>query len=287
MGIADSGAQATHEALSVTYRGRNGSHDYNWFDPTFERTLEPTDTNGHGTHTTGVIAGSATDMPIGVAPEAEWIHCRALGSGASRVTVLSCLQFFLAPTDVNGENPNPDLAPDITNNSYVCPFCELENAFASLNAAGIISVGVSSNFGPTCGSLFDPGTYKELLTIGATEGGKRSKIASFSGRGKKRDSFVKPELVAPGSLILSATLDNQYEEMSGTSEAAPHVSGAIALLWSARPALRGKIRLTRRRLIQSAVKRRNGLCSESRTVPNPVFGFGFLDIEAARRRPAE
>lgn len=281
VGIADTGADFTHEALATKYRGKNGNHDYNWFDPSADPSLVPIDTNGHGTHVTGIAVGSARGRKIGVAPKAKWIHCRGLGLGASRETVLSCLQFFLAPTRVDGSDPNPNKAPDVINNSYICPFCSLETAFANLTAAGIFSVGVTGNFGPTCGSVFDPGTYAQLFTVGATRAGKLSKISSFSSRSDPSDSFIKPEIVAPGLEILSAAPGNLYATSSGTSMAAPHVTGAVALLWSARPELQGRIRKTKKILTASAHPRTDKRCSQDEAFPGNVYGFGFIDLRAA------
>jgi hypothetical protein len=283
VGVLDSGAQFDHEALAANYRGRAGDHNYHWLDPSDDPRPFPSEDNGHGSHTTGTIAGRAPGFAIGVAPGVEWIHCRGLGPGSSRVTILTCLEFFLAPTDLNGENPRPELAPDVTNHSYICPFCSLETAFDHLNAAGIFSVVAAGNFGPGCGSVFDPGNYAEAFTVGACNGGRRSQIADFSSRGfgGTDGPRLKPELIAPGVAILSTGPADNYLHLSGTSMAAPHVAGAVALLWSHRPELRGDIEGTRTRLHQSAFPRTgNGTCENDQAIPNEVFGFGVLDAYA-------
>lgn len=88
----------------------------------------------------GTKLGSDNDNKIGMAPEAQWIACRSLGPGASRQTVLKCLEFFLAPTDVEGRNPNSDVRPHITSHSYLCNGCQLDEAVKNLRAAGIAVV---------------------------------------------------------------------------------------------------------------------------------------------------
>lgn len=280
VGISDSGAIATHPALANNYRGTGGTHDYNWFDPTAAASAVPDDTNGHGTHVTGVAVGLSPTNHIGVAPEATWIACRGVGPGSSAATVLSCLQWFLAPTDVTGANPNPNLAPDVTNHSYICPFCEHQTAYANLVAAGIFVVGVSGNFGPTCESAFDPGTYSTVTAIGATDpGGRDAPLADYSSRGPWEDGIL-PHLVAPGTEILSAVPPAAYETQTGTSQAAPHVAGGVALLWSSRPDLHGRVEKTRTALFAAAYPRLNttGQCPSTTAIPNNLYGYGFLDL---------
>lgn len=279
IGISDSGAEWTHPALASRYRG-NGeagvTHDYNWFDPTEERTRVPTDTNGHGTHSTAIAVGGFPGDRVGVAPGAQWIGCRALGPGSNRVTVLACLQFFLAPTDLDGNNPDPDRAPDVTNHSYICPFCELEPAFQALKDAGIMAVAGSGNFGPTCGSVFDPGTYANVLTVGAVD--DTGLLTEFSSRGPVENILVKPEIVAPGAAVRSAYLFGGYEALSGTSEASPHVAGAVALLWSARPGLRGDVDATIETLLGAARRTRAADCATEESDVNDLYGHGVLNL---------
>ncbi len=282
VGISDSGASASHPALAANYRGAGDGHDYNWFDPTQAASPTPIDTNGHGTHVTGVAVGSTGSNVIGVAPGAQWIACRGVGPGSSQATVLACLQWFLAPTQVNGQNPDPSRAPDVTNHSYICPFCGLQVAFANLRSAGIASVTVSSNQGPTCGSIFDPGTYPGVLTIGATdlEGGRDAALGEYSGRGPLDDGEVRPQLVAPGTAVVSAEPGGGYGERTGTSHASPHVAGLIALLWSARLDLLGSVAATENLLFSLAYPRlsKDVTCPSPIPIPNNLYGWGFLQL---------
>ena len=121
----DTGVQWDHPALQPHYRGWNGStatHNYNWFDAVAESVASPTDDSGHGTHTTGTMVGdNGAGIQTGVAPGAQWIACRNMAFGTGSVSrYVACFQFALAPTDVNGNNPNPALAADITSNSWTC-----------------------------------------------------------------------------------------------------------------------------------------------------------------------
>jgi subtilisin family serine protease len=91
---------------------------------------------------------------------------------------------------------------------------------------------------------------------------------------------LKPDLAAPGVAVRSAIPGDTYALMSGSSMATPHVAGAIALLWSARPELRNQIPRTEEILDQTAVDVTSALCSSS-GVPNNTYGWGRLDIKAA------
>jgi subtilisin family serine protease len=95
---------------------------------------------------------------------------------------------------------------------------------------------------------------------------------------------LKPDLVAPGVSVRSSVPPASYARFSGTSMAAPHVSGAVALLWSAVPSLAGRVPETEALLRQTAVR----LTSDQScggipgsAIPNPVFGWGRLDVAAA------
>ena len=128
----DTGMRWTHDALKPHYRGWNGTiadHNYNWWDaihsgggPCAPSGQEPCDDNGHGSHTTGTSIGDDGDEnQIGVAPGAKWIGCRNMNQGiGTPASYTECFQFFIAPTDLNGQNPNPALRPHVINNSWLC-----------------------------------------------------------------------------------------------------------------------------------------------------------------------
>ena len=121
VGQSDSGADASHPALASTYRGRDNGDAYNWYDPWYGKPA-PYDINGHGTHTLGTALGQTG---VGVAPGASWFACanlvRAFGSTS---LYLDCMQFMLAPHPSDGDplhDGRPDLAADISTNSWGCP----------------------------------------------------------------------------------------------------------------------------------------------------------------------
>jgi serine protease AprX len=310
---ADSGVVWDHPALRPHYRGWNGStatHDYNWWDavhgdldgdganPCGFNAKVPCDDapNSHGTHTMGTGVGDdGAGNQVGVAPGAKWMACRNMENGTGRPsTYLECYQFFLAPTDLNGVNPDPSRRPNVVGNSYACPPSEgcgvgaLQGAVDNLRAAGIFMAVSAGNEGREgCGSLhWPPATYDSAVSVGAT--GQNDTIAVFSSRGPvlaDGSGRTKPDLVAPGVGIRSAVRSG-YATFSGTSMAAPHVAGAVALLWSAFPNLRGNVDRTEQLLEQTAAKLPTSEACGGNTstqVPNNTFGYGRIDVQAAYR----
>jgi subtilisin family serine protease len=246
VGASDSGVDGGHPALAAGFRGGTDS----WYDPV-RHTRTPTDTAGHGTHTLATAVGRTQ---TGVAPGAQWIGCvnlyRNLGNPAR---YLDCLQFMLAPFPAGGDaftDGRPERAPHVLTNSWGCPRIEgcdegaLRQATAALAAAGIFTVVAAGNTGPFCGSVDDaPARYPDVLTVGAVDADRE--VTDFSSRGPTDTGEVKPDVVAPGAGVLSAMPGGGYARFDGTSMAAPHVAGVVALIWSANPALVGDLARTR------------------------------------------
>ncbi|MBN1486774.1 MAG: S8 family serine peptidase [Anaerolineae bacterium] len=300
----DTGYQWDHPAIKSQYRGWDGEtadHNYNWHDAI--HTLNnicpadspvPCDDHGHGTHTMGSIVGDdGGQHRIGVAPGAKWIGCRNMDSGVGTpATYMECFEFFLAPYPLGGTpaEGRPDMAPDVINNSWTCPPYEgcdwdtLQDTVEAVRAAGIMVVASAGNSGPTC-QIIDapPALYDATYTIGATNDG--DSIANFSSRGVviiDGSQRMKPDISAPGDTIYSSVLNNSYGTKSGTSMAAPHVAGAIALLWSAMPELKGQLSQTEEILNGTTLPRYSAQCGDpENTIPNSVYGWGRLDIGAA------
>ncbi len=253
IGSVDSGVDGDHPALVANNRGGDDS----WYDP-WNHTRTPTDHVGHGTHTMGTAVGR---NGIGVAPGARWVGCVALDRDyGSPSHYLDCLQFMLAPFPFGGNafrDGRPQDAPDIVTNSWGCPLiegCDLDAllpATAALTAAGIYLVAAAGNTGPGCTTVTDPpASYPGVMTVGATT--PRGNVADFSSRGPAPAKQAKPDLVAPGVDILSALPINSYGRYDGTSMAAPHVAGVVALMWSANRHLIGDIDTTSRILRETA-----------------------------------
>ncbi|MDF1604202.1 S8 family serine peptidase [Nocardioides sp. YIM 152315] len=289
VGSIDSGTQFDHPALVNQYRGNNGDgtfdHNYNWFDAAGSCGDAPCDNDGHGTHTMGTMVGSDGGAnQIGVAPGATWIT--ANGCCPSDQALIDSGQWMLAPTDLEGENADVSKRPDIINNSWGTelpsndPFMEdIEEDWA---ASGIFGSWSNGNNGPSCETSGSPGSRILNYSVGAYD--VNNAIAGFSSRGAGQDGEIKPNISAPGVNVRSSVPGNGYGSASGTSMAAPHLAGTIALLWSAAPSLRGDIEGTRALLDGTAVDVDSTTCGGTAD-DNNVFGEGRLDalalIEAA------
>jgi subtilisin family serine protease len=280
VGFSDSGATYNHEAMVDAYRGNLGNnkfdHNYNWYDPSRRNPKVPTDTRGHGSHCTGIAVGGKNGRKIGVAPGAQWIHCHR----DTESSVLKCLQWLLAPTDLDFNNPKPELRPHISSHSYTCPGCRDERGLLALINAGIAVVMSAGNSGPRCSTITSPAFKKAGYLVGALAP-KSDNIASFSSRGPLPGVQFAPQISAPGQDITScARTVTGYTKMSGTSMAAPNVAGVIALLWSAVPELKREINKTIEVLSKSALHQPSNECSSSGS-PNNVFGHGTVNVEKA------
>ena len=299
---ADTGYDWTHPALKGKYRGWNGStanHNFNWHDAVHNAVpgnkcksdaKAPCDDDSHGTHTMGIMVGDdGAGNQIGVAPGAKWIGCRNMDEGnGTPARYIECFQFFLAPTDLNGANPTPSLAPDVINNSWDCPPSEgctnpdtLKSIIETVRAAGIAVVVAAGNEGPACNSMDVPERYDASWDVGAT--GSTDVVASYSSRGPGESNLPKPQFVAPGSNIRSSVPGGGYAVMSGTSMASPHAAGAAALLLSAQPSLSGNVTALETVLEQTALPlTTTDTCGgiPAGTVPNDTAGFGRINVLA-------
>ncbi|MDT8307089.1 MAG: carboxypeptidase regulatory-like domain-containing protein [Anaerolineae bacterium] len=289
----DTGVLFTHSALAAQYRGNEGGtidHNYNWFDPSNicgNPSLAPCDNNGHGTHTMGTMVGDDGDPgpnQIGVAPHARWIAAKGCeSSSCSTTALLASGQWVLAPTDLSGQNPRPDLRPHVVNNSWGSNNGSDTFYQATVQAwvaSGMFPSFSNGNAGPSCGTVGAPASYGESYGVGAFD--INNNIASFSSRGPSPLSGVgvKPNISAPGVNVRSAWNNGSYNSISGTSMAAPHLSGAVALMWSAAPALVGNIDQTRTILNQTAIDMDDPQCGGT-PENNNVWGEGRLDALAA------
>lgn len=314
---ADTGFDWDHPALRAAYRGTVGDtadHSHNWHDaihdinpgnqdsiinpmnnPCGLNSSIPCDDGGHGTHTMGTMIGEEGANQIGVAPEAKWIACRNMERGwGSPATYLECMEWFLAPTDEQGGNPDPLKSPHVINNSWACPESEgcnpsnfgiLRQAVINLRAAGIVSVVSAGNSGSSCGSVSSPlAIFEESFTVGSIN--INDTIAGSSSRGPvvvDSSMRIKPNISAPGVQVRSSWLGDSYLTISGTSMAGPHVAGVVALMISANPQLAGQVELIET-ILETTARPKTTLqdCVISGTESrNNTFGYGIVDALAA------
>lgn len=314
----DTGYDFDNPAILSKYQGYSEDtiiHDYSWHDAIHElnplnedadndpannpcglNSSEPCDDNSHGSHTMGTMVGGNDTLKIGVAPDAKWIACRNMDRGfGSPVTYTECFEWFLAPTDINGNNPDPTKAPHVINNSWGCPpveGCNPENFFMmetvvnNLTAAGTVVVASAGNDGTTCGIISNPtAIFENTFTVGASRFDDSKAIFSSIGPVLVDSSYrIKPDVVAPGIQVLSINNSGGFNSWGGTSMAGPHVAGAIALIISANPDLAGQVDVIKDILKSTAVSYVDSMqCGDisALDVPNFHFGYGRIDVLAA------
>jgi subtilisin len=203
VGVIDTGADLGHPDLRPNLRGGVNL---------VRRGRPPWDDAGHGTHVTGIIAAAKNGLGVvGVAPRAHLYAVKAFDAwGYGRLSaVLEGLQWC-----VEQKMQVINLSFGMTRESLA-----LARAVGKAYAAGVVMVAAAGNLGRPDSVVF-PARYPEVIAVSALS--RYGKLAAFSSFGPEVD------LIAPGEEILSTSLRG-YRRMSGTSMAAPHVSGIVAL----------------------------------------------------------
>ena len=294
----DTGVDYRHPTLVDTYRGNNGNgqfeHDYNWFDPSNvcgTPSTAPCDNDGHGTHTMGTMVGDdgaptrsvSRRGPPGSPPRAARTGgaptppCSPAASGSWRRPTSAAAT--RARTWHRTSSTTPGAAGRTTRST--------PRSSTTWVAAGIFPAFSIGNSGAGCNSASSPGDYPQSYGTGAYD--YYGNIAYFSSRGPGQGDDLKPNISAPGVAVRSAVPGNEYQSWDGTSMASPHVAAAVALAWSAAPALIGDVAATRQLLDDTAVDILDNQCGGTAD-DNNVYGEGRLDayalVEASPRGPS-
>jgi serine protease AprX len=231
----DTGVDAEHPELRGKWRGGANS----WFDPHGEQPL-PYDALGHGTQSLGVVLGGPD---IGLAPQARWIGVR-LYDNNGRASMSDIHLGFQWLMDPDGDPATAD-APNVVNASWALTgravgscILEFSDDIRALKSAGIAVVFAAGNDGPVPNTSNSPGNNPGVMSVGAID--EDMEVARQTSRGPSScDRGVFPRIMAPGVKVRTADLSHggqaSYTTVSGSSLAAPHVSGVIALLAGAFP----------------------------------------------------
>jgi subtilisin family serine protease len=229
----------------------------------------------HGTHVAGIIGAYWLDTqrreepnrtdPVkmtGVCPDISLYDFRVLGStlGDSEFAVIAALQFIRFLNDqsdfalIHGVNMSLSIPHNVRN--YACGRTQVCLEAEGLAANGVVVVAAAGNRGfqqyrladdskfesYAASSITDPGNAEGVITVGATHRHwpHTYGVSFFSSRGPTGDGRMKPDLLAPGEKITSCIPGGRSDQMDGTSMAAPHVSGAAALLMARHQELKGQ-----------------------------------------------
>lgn len=200
---------------------------------------KPYDDNGHGTHVSGILAGSGAASRgryPGIAPGCFLVGMKVLDRyGNGRME--DVLQAFLWL-----RKHHRDYGIRIVNISVGTTYNTRREHEALIDGVerlwdeGLVVVAAAGNQGPSPGSVTAPGSSRKVITVGSSDmiQGKQG----TSGRGPTMECICKPDIVTPGRQIVScAPGRNGYAVKSGTSMSTPFVSGAIALLLEREPQL--------------------------------------------------
>ena len=222
------------------------------------------DDNGHGTHVCGVIAGKN----FGIAPACNLIVLKVLdetGNG-DIMHSLRGIRWILE----NQEKYNirvVNISMGMKAGSNKVGELHIMRGVELLWDMGMVVIAAAGNLGPKEGTITIPGLHKKIITVGSSEDWK-----NYSGRGSIKMQILKPDLVAPGSDIVSCNYQfgegSLYARKSGTSMATPVVSGAAALLLSKNP-----------NLTNYEVKDRLKQCCTDLGMPQVRQGSGLLNVE--------
>ena len=270
---------------------------------------------GHGTHVAGIINGNGSSSSDrlsfrtfkGLAPGARLISIRALQRDGNGFTsdIISGIDWTIRNRAAyNIRVLNLSLGHPVYESYTTDPLCRAVRAAYEAGIVVVVAAGNDGTFGSGYGTITSPANEPSAMTVGAMDDSNTVTIgddvlAWYSSKGPSLIDFVvKPDLVAPGTWIVSAravgsfldtshhdqtlqigdyrndpktaTNDGAYYTMAGTSMAAPMVSATAALLLQKEPGLNPAT--VKARLMRSAVKD-NRLAFET--------GAGYLDVEAA------
>ncbi|AKB52358.1 Chitin binding protein [Methanosarcina barkeri str. Wiesmoor] len=230
--VVDTGIDATHPDLDDLddNPSTNDPKVVGWVDYINSQS-SAYDDNGHGTHVAGIVSGTGDNgIQTGVAPGTKLLVAKVFDSEGDGYLSTCILGFEWA----------------VNNNARIISFSggspEHDSLFTTMInkvvAAGVVPVIAAGNDGDGSGTITCPGDELNSLTVGATD--SSDAIADFSSRGPVTlddQTYIKPDISAPGVSIPSTYPGDGYAYGDGTSMAAPHVSGTVALILEKKPTM--------------------------------------------------
>lgn len=270
VGIIDGGANFNVPALKNAYNGQ-----FKDFVDGYD-TPQHTSSDDHGTHVAGTIVGREGDKlnRIGVAPGAKFITARAMSKdGGLESDLIAAAEWMLQQK------------PDVINNSWGgnnddSPwFQAVVKAWTDAGIIPVFAAGNTSGEVPGAGTISNPANYANVLAVAAVDRDKE--IGNFSNKGPSafENAGQKPELSAPGVQVRSVDSNGNYVSWNGTSMAAPHVTGVVALVRAAAKKYNctekvDTLEEVRKLLEETAEPLTDSTYTES---PNIAYGYGLVN----------
>ena len=273
----DTGIDGDHPALFNSWKGHDGDSAAAWFDPRYGQSFpHNTFTGQHGTHTMGIMVGHDGNDTVGVALDARWISAAVVD-----ITGASYIDAFEWAANPDGDPNSMADVPDVINHSWGLRDIGCQEVFyeliENLEALGIVNIFAAGNDGSGAATIRNPANRAldsiDCFAVGNISMGDPPSIVSNSSRGPSDcNGAIKPNVCAPGAGIRSTTPNGKYSSLSGTSIAAPHVSGLVALIRQKNP--NATVAEIKTAILTSTQEFGLG-------PPSNDFGWGVIDCMAA------
>ena len=231
------------------------------------------DDSSHGSHVTGILAGNGWKSKgryCGMAPGCRIVHLKVLDQkGEGRIGhILEAIDWVIENREqYEIRILNISAGAAVKTNPQKAD--KLVNAVDRAWDAGLVVVTAAGNNGPGTMTITAPGNSRKIITVGAAE--PEQNFYTYSGCGPTRECVCKPEVVAPGTNVMSCAAfwnnGRYYGRKSGTSMAAPVIAGAVTLLLE-----------KEENLTNTEVKMRLKEASSSIGLPHSRQGWGMPDL---------
>lgn len=251
-----------------------------WYDA-LKGNPSPYDDSGHGSHVAGIAAGDgriSRGLYKGIAPEAGLIGVKVLNKkGNGTISdIMRGLNWILHNKE-RFQIRIVNISIGANDKKTFDENCDFVKKVNLLWDAGIVVIAAAGNKGPNRQTISAPGNSRKIITVGSSDvcGTAEEPELSHSGIGPTLSCIKKPDVVAPGSRIISCSAgsENRHEQYysmkSGTSMSTPIVTGAVALLLSKYPEMTPR---------EVKIRLKNS-CTDL-NLPHEKQGWGLLNIAA-------
>lgn len=232
------------------------------------------DDNGHGTHLAGIIGGSGVlsgGRYMGIAPACNFISVKVLdGMGNGNIEAVVRAVDWILKNRLKYHIRFLNISIGMMPQTRQAEQRALIEAISALWENNICVVAASGNNGPHASTVTVPGTIPELITVGSLDDEDRvllggSMHVGYSGKGPTKHCVIKPEILAPGTRVISCSRQGGYVSKSGSSMATAVVTGGLAVMGEIYPQFSPS---DMKLFLYSKLRRRKGM-----------NGWGYFDFE--------